>query len=229
VEGDAVKRIEKLHVQAQESSLVEFIHSHPHPVLVVLQIHEGNLVRRPPDHEATVSHRRLPWAESGFGGRKQNRKGKSLGHAARATMHHEGNLENAEISLSGLFEDSPTQSLPELGATSRFVTLHHALESANPNLVIGRSSTCDVVINDYSVSKTHARITHDDRLKRTMVTDLGSRNGTFMDEHRLEEGRPSLIRSGDEIRLGRLNFVYLEPSELYRALQFPEEDQPTVS
>ena len=30
--------------------------------------------------------------------------------------------------------------------------------------------------------------------------------------------RPTLIRSGDEIRLGRLNFVYLEPSDLYTAL-----------
>ena len=61
------------------------------------------------------------------------------------------------------------------------------------------------------------------QLKRTMITDMGSRNGTFMDEHRLEKGRPTLIRSGDEIRLGRLNFVYLEPSDLYTAL-VPDAD-----
>jgi pSer/pThr/pTyr-binding forkhead associated (FHA) protein len=142
-------------------------------------------------------------------------------------MHHEGGEEDSDINLQGLFEDSPEADLPDLGPSSRYVTLYHALDSANRNLVIGRSSSCDVVINDYSVSKVHARLTHDDRLKRTMVTDLGSRNGTFMDEHRLEHGRPSLIRSGDEIRLGRLSFTYLEPVDLYQAL-LPPVEEPTV-
>jgi hypothetical protein len=48
-----------------------------------------------------------------------------------------------------------------------------------------------------------------------------------MDEHRLEKGRPALIRSRDEIRLGRLNFVYLEPSDLYRMLCPTEEALPS--
>ena len=132
-------------------------------------------------------------------------------------MLHEG--DEGQINLEGLFEDSPESPTHQVGTSSRFVTLRKELDNQNQHLVIGRSSTCDVVINDYSVSKVHVRISHDVNLQRTMVTGLGSRNGTFMDEHRLEKGRPALIRSGDEIRLGRLNFVYLEPSDLYRKLR----------
>ena len=140
-------------------------------------------------------------------------------------MHHES--EDGDINLAGLFEDSPKSPSHAVSPTSRFVPLKKSRETQNQYLVIGRSSTCDVVINDYSVSKVHARIAHDVHLQRTMVTDLGSRNGTFMDEHRLEKGRPALIRSRDEIRLGRLNFVYLEPADLYRMLFPTEEDQDT--
>ena len=133
-------------------------------------------------------------------------------------MHHEGLVEDQEINVAGLFEELGNTRLPELGPKSRFVALRQGLDSGNQQLVIGRSSKCDVVINDYSISKSHAQIAHDAHLKRTMVTDLGSRNGTFMDEHRLEKGRPTLIRSGDEVRLGRLSFAYLEAIDLYAAL-----------
>lgn len=212
-----MKRLIDLYDIAQASSRSEFIHAHPFPVLVVLQVHEGNLVHRPPDHEATVSHRRLPWADPGAVSARPNRRRSSLGVAARATMFHEGD-EDPHINLNALFDDSPGPKLPKLNSRSRFVTLRSNNTGYNPQLLIGRSSNCDVVINDYSVSKSHAQFNHDVQLKRTMVTDMGSRNGTFMDEHRLEKGRPALIRSGDEIRLGRLNFVYLEPSDLYTAL-----------
>ena len=95
-----MKRLSDLQEKASNSSSAEFCHAHPYPVLVVLQVHEGNLVHRPPDHEATVSHRRLPWADVGQSARAP-RKSQSLGQAARATMLHES--EDGDINLEGLF------------------------------------------------------------------------------------------------------------------------------
>src|SRR5919109_5532788 len=47
------------------------------------------------------------------------------------------------------------------------------------DLVVGRAPMCDVVIDDVSVSRTHARLRADNG--RLVVTDLGSRNGTIVD------------------------------------------------
>jgi hypothetical protein len=43
---------------------------------------------------------------------------------------------------------------------------------------IGRLNTCDIVINDTSVSKMHAKIDH--QHGQITITDLGSTNGTFV-------------------------------------------------
>jgi hypothetical protein len=43
---------------------------------------------------------------------------------------------------------------------------------------IGRMNNCDIVINDLSVSKMHAKIDH--QHGQITITDLGSTNGTFV-------------------------------------------------
>lgn len=67
---------------------------------------------------------------------------------------------------------------------------------------VGRAPSCDVVINQQVVSKQHLRILHG-----TVVVDLGSINGTFVEGNRLSgacliEGRPlALGQSGIELRV----------------------------
>jgi len=65
-------------------------------------------------------------------------------------------------------------------------------------IVVGRSPACDVVLDSPEVSRSHCRI---EALNgAVLVTDLGSRNGTFVNGARIEA--PSSIRSDDEVEIG---------------------------
>jgi diguanylate cyclase (GGDEF)-like protein len=71
-------------------------------------------------------------------------------------------------------------------------------------LVIGRSAKCDVVIEQESVSRNHARIAHDGR--GYVVQDLGSTNGTYVNDVLIDR---SSLRDGDQIKVGRTIFKFL--------------------
>ncbi|HCF61273.1 MAG TPA: GGDEF domain-containing protein [Myxococcales bacterium] len=71
--------------------------------------------------------------------------------------------------------------------------------------VIGRSSSCDIQIDQDSISRQHARIAHED--KGVSVSDMGSTNGTFVNDE-LVEGAQQL-RNGDLIKIGRTIFKYI--------------------
>ena len=63
---------------------------------------------------------------------------------------------------------------------------------------IGRASNCAIVIDDARVSKVHARLfQYDDRW---MVEDLGSTNGTLVNDHVLNH--PENVSAGDRVQVG---------------------------
>jgi diguanylate cyclase (GGDEF)-like protein len=64
---------------------------------------------------------------------------------------------------------------------------------------IGRSSKNELPIDQESVSRHHARITSSARAH--YIEDLGSTNGTFVNDERVTEKRP--LRDGDQIKVGR--------------------------
>lgn len=64
--------------------------------------------------------------------------------------------------------------------------------------LIGREVSCDVALEDTAVSRNHAVIEFDG--SRYSVADLGSRNGTFVDDQPLQ-GKRSL-QGGELIRIG---------------------------
>jgi signal transduction histidine kinase len=65
------------------------------------------------------------------------------------------------------------------------------------DLVVGRSTTCQVFVPDRRISREHARFSLDEG--RLYIEDLGSHNGTFVNGQRV--GRCELFR-GDLVRLG---------------------------
>jgi len=78
-----------------------------------------------------------------------------------------------------------------------------------PELIIGRDESCDLVIPERQVSRRHARI----RLEgdHYLLEDLGSKNGTFVNGQGIKE--PHLLQDGDEIQIAfccRLTFVGAE-------------------
>ena len=91
------------------------------------------------------------------------------------------------------------------------------------HIVLGRSKTPDdefvtvdlttVNAHDLGVSRHHAVIHLEDGEVVT-IEDLGSTNGTFVNDIRLVAGQRAPLRSGDEIRLGKMviQFVYYLPS-----------------
>lgn len=73
--------------------------------------------------------------------------------------------------------------------------------SLPPRCLIGRSRTCDLMIEGLHVSSEHAMLEWNG--VNWLLRDLGSKNGTFLDGRRLAAGEQGTVLKGAEIRLGR--------------------------
>jgi diguanylate cyclase (GGDEF)-like protein len=71
-------------------------------------------------------------------------------------------------------------------------------------IVIGRSSKCEVQIDQESVSRNHCRISYNG--KTFSIRDLGSTNGTYVNDELIDEVN---MRDGDQLKVGRsiLKFI----------------------
>lgn len=75
------------------------------------------------------------------------------------------------------------------------------LEITQDRVVVGREPTCDVVVNDGSVSRKHATIER--RGNGWAIVDQGSANGTFVDSQRVTD---IVLRTGQELRFGAMAY-----------------------
>jgi pSer/pThr/pTyr-binding forkhead associated (FHA) protein len=75
-----------------------------------------------------------------------------------------------------------------------------------PQLTIGRSPFCDVIVSSSSVSQEHVELQNDDGV--WYLRDLGSSNGTLVNGDLLEEGE---LRLGDKLTLGAVEFELYDP------------------
>jgi serine phosphatase RsbU (regulator of sigma subunit)/pSer/pThr/pTyr-binding forkhead associated (FHA) protein len=71
-------------------------------------------------------------------------------------------------------------------------------------LDIGRSSRCEIPIDDRTISRRHATVTA--RPEAVVITDLDSQNGTAVNRRRITE--PTRLFDGDEVRVGAITLVY---------------------
>jgi hypothetical protein len=65
-------------------------------------------------------------------------------------------------------------------------------------VIIGRSPSSDIVVDEPYVSATHARFTL--RGPALVLEDLGSTNGTTVNDHLIAQ--PVTLRDGDEVQIG---------------------------
>jgi diguanylate cyclase (GGDEF)-like protein len=72
-------------------------------------------------------------------------------------------------------------------------------------VVIGRGDDADVKIADHSVSRRHARV--EATSKGAMVEDLGSTNGTFVNDQPIET--LTFLKDGDYLRVGNCIYRFL--------------------
>ena len=118
--------------------------------------------------------------------------------------------EGALLEIAPGCEQSPSQSPePQTGGSSPSGALVVTAGlragtrlglSSSREWVIGRSEGCDVVLDDPSVSRRHARLTLRGPGGRPVVGDLGSRNGTVVAGGIVRA--PTRVPAGATVRLG---------------------------
>jgi diguanylate cyclase (GGDEF)-like protein len=113
-------------------------------------------------------------------------------------------------SINRITEHAPTKEAclvviygPDLGRK-------YSLES--PSLTLGRSNKCDIQIDQESVSRAHSKVVNAGRSVR--IRDLGSTNGTYVNDELVEE---RTLVDGDLIKIGRTIFKFLSGGNIERA------------
>jgi hypothetical protein len=84
-------------------------------------------------------------------------------------------------------------------------------------IVIGRAVENDVVITSKRVSREHARVRRDGW--RVMLEDMGSTNGTFLNDERLLS--PTALHDEDRIQVGDVVLTFHDPDITFRETPFP--------
>lgn len=69
---------------------------------------------------------------------------------------------------------------------------------------VGRSDSCQLRPKSDSVSRRHCAIVQKDG--RILLLDLKSRNGTFVNDKQLSPEKAKVLKSGDKIKIGHLEF-----------------------
>jgi hypothetical protein len=85
-------------------------------------------------------------------------------------------------------------------------------------ITIGRAVECDIVVTSKRVSREHSRERRDGW--RVMLEDLGSTNGTFLNDERIMSS--TALHDEDRIKVGDVILTFHDPDITFRDTPFPE-------
>lgn len=68
----------------------------------------------------------------------------------------------------------------------------------SPPVTVGRCPSCDIIINDPSISRRHCQFTLGGE-GELLVRDLGAKNGVYLDERKVEK---AIVRTGQVVQIG---------------------------
>ena len=85
-------------------------------------------------------------------------------------------------------------------------------------IIIGRALENDIVITSKRVSREHARVRREGW--RVVLEDLGSTNGTFLNDERALA--PVALHDEDRVKIGDVILIFHDPDITYRDTPFPE-------
>ncbi len=80
---------------------------------------------------------------------------------------------------------------------------------AQEEWLIGRDAQCQLPIDEPVLSRQHAKLVK--KWGGVVIQDLNSKNGTFVNNDRIEE---KLLRDGDKIMLGTVKLLYRNPKDV---------------
>lgn len=110
--------------------------------------------------------------------------------------------QNSILILIPEHDDKPYTLRPQLKSTG--LTLGRNKKNTDTNDVDVDLERTNVV--QRSVSRLHATITYDEASETLSLFDMSSTNGSFINGQKLQAKERRVIRQGDELRFGRLNF-----------------------
>ncbi len=90
-------------------------------------------------------------------------------------------------------------------------------EPKKNNFALGRSEINDIVIADYAISKKHCSIIS--FFGKYFITDFGSTNGVDINGTLSKPNVKFQLPINSTITFGRLAFVFLSPTNIYRTLK----------
>jgi FHA domain-containing protein len=115
----------------------------------------------------------------------------------------------------------PANSRRTSPPAARFDLRELTKRASNPyadRISIGRARNCDIVLRDRSVSKLHAhfRLRPEGGLD---LVDLGSQNGTRINDRPLVANNPEPVEPGARILIGSVLTILLDPPRLFDLLR----------
>jgi two-component system, cell cycle response regulator len=118
---------------------------------------------------------------------------------------------------------APRRRASDPGPEASLILIAHPMQQglgtryrlrSQSTLVLGRSQACEISMPDVTaLSRTHVRLTY--RTETVVIEDMGSTNGTYVNDRRIEE--PTPLQSGDRFQAGGAHFKFLQERDIENA------------
>lgn len=120
------------------------------------------------------------------------------------------------MQLPMLVRGSAPAAPPQVPAASTAEALAMELEAGGQPVVLGRGADCDVVVNDGTLSARH--LVFHSATKGWQVEDLGSTNGTRVNDVELTAGVRVALPTGARLEAGQVALSFYSAEDLWRRL-----------
>ena len=203
-------KLDEFRNEARNITEGQFIARYNYPVLVVQGLVQGELLKQPVvmdmDRQETV----------------RVKPGRSTITSPRASAKHPGTMLLLDPVHGEVFgpETDATFEAPSPLSKPVFVWIRHKKgRPASGPISIGRVAQCDVVVADFTVSRSHAAVIRVPGESAWELVDVASRNGTKLDNLWLEADTPQRLENGVTVGLGRVSFVFYTPAGFFARLR----------
>lgn len=95
-----------------------------------------------------------------------------------------------------------------------------------PEMLVGREISCDIQVEDKSLSKKHARLLKVD--DQVSIIDLNSTNGTEVEGLKLTANSKATLSNNDSIKLGNVIFKFLSQGNIESYTHAATYDRSTI-
>jgi hypothetical protein len=140
----------------------------------------------------------------------QNQEGSNFCSSCGRSLAPADEPTTMTFTLDGETTDDAPMALPAPGSHGKLVVTRGPNTGSEYSLehvitTVGRHPDSDIFLDDVTVSRRHVEVERTP--SRTVVRDVGSLNGTYVNQHRIDGEHP--LVSSDEVQVGKFKLVYL--------------------